>query len=444
MNGQIVVRIARMPGNRRLVELQRAPNIPDFGPTQFFECDPSSLPDLNQPDTIRLYGQVLLSKLTSSNEMVRKAVDYALGLGPAASCPIYFNLGGVTDVEQFFWEALCDDKGKFLAWDKRWQVGRIADSPRSVPRNPVPFQAPVKIMAIVSALGVDAIPEWEAFYKAVNDARATGLPLRVFAAIGDEHLADRVSAIVGDNQLTSVTITNQTDLLSQLDKFGPHIVHFFCHGSTAFGQSELQLATFNDAGTNNSSVKLAIDDLLTSAGVRDAWLITLNCCEGGAATKEVHSLTQSLVSQGVYAAVGMMEAVDALDAHEFCKYFYPAIFQKLGEILQGIESGDIETLDWVSALHAPRVAIRDRHQNLNEKLGRQWALPVLYVQPEALRVRQPLPAVPVTFGVAGPTQTSQDEDRGHEETIEGLLAMMPPDKRQGFLQALQEVRARAK
>lgn len=441
MSDQIVVRIARMSGNKRLVELQRAPNLSHFGDVQFFECDPSTLPDLTQPDTVWEYGQVLLRKLTSSNEMVRKALDYALGLDPAANCPIYFHLRAVSDAEQFFWETLCDDSGKFLAWDKRWQVGRIADSPRSLPKDPVQLHAPVKIMGIISALGVDAIPEWDAFYTAVNDARTAGLPIRVLAAIGDENLSDKVSAIANDNELTSVPIANQTDLLSRIDEFGPHLVHFFCHGSTAFGQSELQLATFNDEGTNNSSVKLTIDDLLTNAGIRDAWLVTLNCCEGGAATKEVHSLTHSLVSQGVYAAVGMMQAVDALDAHEFCKYFYPAIFTKLRATLQSVNSGKIETLDWVSALHAPRIAIRDRHKN-DEKLGRQWALPVLYVQPEPLRVRAPLSAAPVSRGMTGATLTSQEEDRGHEETIEGLLSMIPPDKLQDFLQALQEVRAK--
>jgi len=299
MSDQIVVRIASMmPGNKRLVELQRAPNLSEFGAFQLFECDPSALPDLNAPDMARSYGQMLLKKLTASNDMVRQAMEYALGLGPAGSCPIYFHLRGVTDAEQFFWEMLCDDKGKFLAQDKRWQVGRIADSPRSATKDPVAFQDPVKIMAIFSALGVEAIPEWDAFYKAVAEARIAGLPIQVCAAIGDEKLSDKVSAIAGDPQLTSVAIVNQTDLLSRIDEFGPHLVHFFCHGSTAFGKAELQLATFNDAGTNNSSVKLAIDELLTTVGIRDAWLVTLNCCEGGAATKEVHSLTHSLVSQG--------------------------------------------------------------------------------------------------------------------------------------------------
>jgi hypothetical protein len=297
-------------------------------------------------------------------------------------------------------------------------------------------------MVIISALGVDAIPEWDAIYNAVTVARTAGLPIRVFAAIGDENLSNKVSAIA-DNQLTSVSIANQVDLLSQIDEFSPHLIHFFCHGSTAFGQSELQLATFNDAGTNNSSVKLTIDDLLTNIGVRDAWLVALNCCEGGAATKEVHLLTRSLVSQGVYAAVGMMEAVDALDAHEFCKYFYPAVFTKVNATLQGVKNGNVEALDWVSALHRPRVAIKERHKNeKNEPIGRQWALPVLYVQPEPLRLRGPLPAAPVSFGMAGPTQVSQDEDSGREETIDGLLSMIPPDKLQDFLQALQEVRAR--
>lgn len=425
----IVVQIAGMSGNRRLVELQRAPNVADYGNMEFFECDPAALPRWDVPNAMRDYGKALMTKLLGAHPMVKKAIEGALELGPADDCPIFIYLKGVVDAEQLCWEALCDDKDRFLALDKRWQVARMADSPGQPLKEPVEFRLPVKVMAILSATGVDAAPEWEPFYKAVQDARTAGLPIRVDAVIGHEPVFDKVKdAIEGDNQLTCAPLTNQIDLFNRMDNFGPHIIHFFCHGSAQYGRPRLELANFNDSPPN-SSVFLSVDALLNTQGVRNAWLVMLNCCEGGAATREVHSLTYSLVSQGVYAAVGMLEAVDALDAHEFCKYFYPAIFGRLKEIAQHIEAGSVEPLDWVSALHAPRVALRDRHQN--SELAREWALPVLYVQPKAWQVHMPV----------GSAQPSEDEKRAHQETIEGLLAMMPPEKRQELLDTLNKIRA---
>src|SRR5260221_12689448 len=213
----------------------------------------------------------------------------------------------------------------------------MADSPRWVPKAPVQFQSPVKVMAVLSAVGVDAAPEWEAFYDAVQRSRNAGLKVHVKAVIGDERAFDKINEIQDDDKLVFIPLENRIDLFAQIDDFGPQIVHFFCHGSAEYGEPRLELGTFRDIAPH-SSVLLTVQDLLANAGLRDAWLVTLNCCEGGAATQEVHSLTHSLVSEGVYAAVGMLEAVDALDAHEFCKYFYQAIFDRLKKLHHQMES----------------------------------------------------------------------------------------------------------
>jgi hypothetical protein len=432
MTRQIVVQIATMSGSRYLVELERAPNVPEFGNVEFFECDPAALPPWDAPNAVRDYGKALMTKLLGAHPLVKKAVEYALELDPADDCPIFIHLKNCLDAERLCWETLCDDKGRFLALDKRWQVARMADAPRLVPKDPVEFRLPLKVMGILSATGVDAAPEWEAFYKAVQGARNAGLPICVDAVIGDEPVFDKVKAIQGDHQLTCTPLTNQNDIFTRIDNFGPNIVHFFCHGSAEYGVPRLELANFNDAASH-SSVHLMVEDLLTNAGMRDAWLVTLNCCEGGAATREVHSLAYSLVSKGVYAAVGMLEPVNALDAHEFCTYFYPAIFRRLKKIAQSVQTGSGEPLDWVNALYEPRVALRDRHSDPN--LDRQWSLPVLIVQPQPLRVRGPVAAAGVP--------PSQDEKRAHEETIEGLLATIPPEKMQEFRDTLIEIRAGA-
>jgi hypothetical protein len=130
----------------------------------------------------------------------------------------------------------------------------------------------------------------------------------------------------------------------------------------------------------------------------------------------------------------MMEAVDALDSHEFCKYFYPAIFAKLRKIVESLKAGKDEYLEWVDVLYQPRLALRDRHQ---ETGSREWALPLLYVQPHALSLRL-APAPPATLPATAEAEATEDESRAHEETIEGLLSMIPPDKIQEFLDAINE------
>src|SRR5258708_32364251 len=123
--GQIVVQIVPMAGNRHLVELHRAPNVSQFGKAQFFECDPTALPSWDVPNAVRDYGKALMAKLLAAHPLVKQAIEYALQLGPADDCPIFFYLKDALDAERFCWETLCDENGRFLALDKRFQVGRM-------------------------------------------------------------------------------------------------------------------------------------------------------------------------------------------------------------------------------------------------------------------------------------------------------------------------------
>ena len=159
-------------------------------------------------------------------------------------------------------------------------------------------------------------------------------------------------------------------------------------------------------------MRLRIDQLAGMAAMKRVWLITLNCCEGGRATGDLHSMAHILVAEGrIPAAIGSLEPLDAADASEFSAAFYPAVFDSLSGVLANNEPGECE-LEWAEALRLPRTGLCELHGN-EPRNHRQWALPVLYVRPESFRLKK-LP------GVA-------PEMRIYAEKVAGALRALPPD-----------------
>lgn len=425
MGDQIVVQIAKGWDNLTFLQLMHAPNVAedDIGIMKFL-CDPATLPSPTQPEAVRKHGQALLAGLMLSHDRVKDALTEALRLAAGKSCPIYVHLKALPSAEVFCWEALCNDAGTFMALDRRWQVARIAGSPRLTPRDADAFEPPVRVMALLSALGRDARPEWDGLYAAVNKARQAGLPVRLLVGTGQEALQDLIfEQAKTDPDLTQFALDSTVGVTEAADEFAPHIVHFFCHGSTSFDKPRLQLATLND--TTTSSIELALPDLLGAPGIQAAWLAVLNCCESGAASEDVHSLTHSLVAGGVNAAVGMKEAVNEIDAYRFSSRLYPGVFEILRACLTPLIGTAGETsIDLAPALWGPRKELHDQH---TAGSAREWTLPVLYARPELLRVRD------------APRQSTATVSRN--QIIEDVLSLLPADKRAAFLAELQAVRA---
>jgi hypothetical protein len=180
-----------------------------------------------------------------------------------------------------------------------------------------------------------------------------------------------------------------------------------------------------------------VDAIAASAAVRGAWLVTLNCCEGGRPAEELPSMAHRLVTAGAAAVLGMLEPVDAQDAHRLCELLYPVVLDRIvaavaasanhgadgghargagaavaggGPQLGGAADLPVE-LEWSAALEGPRVGLRDLHGR-DPANHRQWALPVLYVRREALRLR------------GGPDLSEQQ--RRVLGFVSGLVASLPP------------------
>jgi CHAT domain len=424
MGDQIVVQIAKGWDGLTLLQLMHAPNVAvdDIGIMQF-RCDPTALPAPTQGAAVKQHGQVLLSSLMQSHDRVKDAITDVLKLAAGKSCPIYVHLKALPSAEVFCWEALCSATGSFMALDRRWQVGRIAGSPSLGPRDAEAFEPPVRILALLSALGRDAQPEWDGLYAAVQKARQGGLPVRLLVGTGQETLQDAIfEQAKTDPDLSLFPLDSGVGVIEAADQFAPHLVHFFSHGATSFDKPRLLLATLND--TTESSIELTLPDLVGSPGIHDAWLAVLNCCESGAAAQDVHSLTHSLVANGVNAAVGMKETVTELDAYAFSGRLYPGLLDLLETNLTLAGQNGEAALDFAPALWAPRKELFDRHKNGS---AREWTLPVLYARPELLRVRLAARQAPAAAA--------------HNRTIDEVLALLPADKRDAFLAELQAVRA---
>jgi hypothetical protein len=423
MNKRTVVAIE--PGFDELmtIKLYKAPDLIEGARVpHLFDCDPEKMLSWAQPDAVKAHGQMIFSKL-NDHQAIKSALEFALHAPPGQVHSIYFKVD-VNDAERLCWETLCNDQGKFLALDRRWPIARMADS---VVDRPIPavhdFVPPLKIMAFFAAMGIDGQPEWESLKRAVKNGRRADFPIEVMVYVGQQSLINAIEDEILNEGLTGVRVQPLPELTGDIETavedFAPHLVHFFCHGSTAHGVAELELATLLDElqQKQSGSVRLQVNQLVNIPAMERAWLVTLNCCEGGRATGDLHSMAHSLVASGIPAAVGSLEPIDAADAHDFSTYFYPTIFSNLRKILADNPDGKSSELEWAEALRSPRTGLCERHNN-DPGNYRQWTLPVLYVRPEPFYVKR------AAVGI-------DSEDlrlmKIRAETVAGALRALPPD-----------------
>lgn len=384
-----------------------------------FDCDPQQMPPWSQAKAVKTHGQEIFNRL-QTHPAIRSAIENVLQAPTGDVRALYFKID-VNEAESLLWETLCDSKGTFLALDRRWPIGRIADSPIDRPVVEYEFAPPLKILALISALGIEGLPKWESLRKAVVQGRQSGLPIEVKVYVGEQSLLDAIRKEIQQG-LKGVEVIPLPERLFEIEEalaaFAPHLVHFFCHGSTAHGVSELELATILDRMQQNptGSLRLRVDQMANMPGLEQVWLITFNCCEGGRPTTYLHSMAHSLVASGIPAAVGCLEPIAAADAHEFCQGFYPTVFARLQKVLDGIQNGQAAEFEWVESLRPPRTGLRQRYQNDPENF-RQWALPVIYVRPETFRLRK---------AAGGIDPVALKEMRGRAEMVASALRALPP------------------
>ena len=339
-------------------------------------------------DGVRKVGEMLLDELRA-HPAVRAALEVAVRTGTSAQCPIYLRLSS-DEAAALPWETLFDERSHFLALDGRWPIGRISDLlPQE--RDLRYFDPPLNLLGVLSAVGVDARPQWEHLRDAVL---RSPLDVRLRAVIGDGDLYAAVAAEIwelGDARLTAAPLAGKAELMEEITTFDPHVLHLFSHGRGDYSP-RLELATARDHLLGRSSVIVEPGELRGLAP--SAWLVVLNSCLGGADTPDTRSLAHRMVGAGYPAAIGMREPITDTDGHLITGSLYPALLARLATLLV---PGTVVELDWSTDLHQPRQRLRDKYLDVigpDDPAGpselaarhRDWTVPVLDVRPEPLTV----------------------------------------------------------
>jgi hypothetical protein len=402
-----------------------------------FDCNPDQMPPWTVAGAVLQHGRTIYDKLRQ-HDAIKEAIDAIQRIQPPERKSLYFYLQAET-AERLAWETLCDANGQFLALDRRWPVARMADSEvdQWLPRGD--FVPPLRVIAFLSALHKPAASEWDGLRDAALKARKNGLDIDLAVIVGEEKLLKDIQAEIAAQNLTWVKEvaaipTTVADMEDKLTAYEPHIVHFYCHGSTAAGVSQLQLAVitdWDDDQKNSGSLVVKLQELINFPALLNTWLVTLNCCVGARSSNDLHSMAHRIVAGGVPAAIGMTAPIDATDAHEFASHFYPSLFAHLGDAIAAAKGNAANWNDngvefeWAPALHPARTVLRDLHGE--PQAHRVWTLPVLYVRPEpfALRYRalgaQPAP------GALQPTTVLDPVMQTRVDAVAGALRTLSPD-----------------
>jgi hypothetical protein len=363
---------------------------------------------------------------------------------PHQVSPLLVQLG-LSDAELVHWETLCDIDDTFVALDPRWPIARIVDPVNAPQRPPCELTTPVRLMAVISALGIrDQQREWQLLRDAVVTARADGLPVLLKVLVGDPALYGVIAGekAAGLAQLELGAIEDTPARLTQaIRAWSPNVLHVFCHGHADTAGQALELATANDhvqhaAGdphTVAGSVRVPAPSLARlGESLGNPWLLVLNCCSSGQAATGLQSMASQVVSTGFPAVVAMVEPVDAHDAYEFTRAFYPAALAALRQAQAALAGATSTTLEWTPVLSHARAAIAQRPDR--DDASPEWALPVLYVRGLDAQVF----IRPLAAGTAEPAaDTGTHRHRVQAETFAAWLRtagqQMPPDDRHAVM-----------
>lgn len=389
MNTRTIIRIESM-GAQLLAKVERSPFPFPSQDMQQLPLRPDQLPTLGTSDAVLERGRMVRDALRQHQSISGVLDDLGRVLPPQVS-PLFVQLSP-SDAELINWEMLCDAQEQFVALDPRWPIARIIDPAHAPQRPPCELTTPVRLMAVISALGIrDQRREWELLRDAVLQARRDGLPVVLKAMVGDPALfgavKQEIQAGLADVEVAAIEQTSSR-MTRAIREWGPNILHVFCHGQAdAQGQS-LELATTvdhlahaaGDPAVTTGSVRITSLDLAgLASSLRNAWLLVLNCCASGKAVSGMHSMAGKAVSNGFPSVVAMLEPVDARDAYEFTRAFYPEAFVALRDTRDALRNQSSASMEWAPVMYHARSAIVQLN-NRDARNAPEWSLPVLYVR----------------------------------------------------------------
>ncbi|MFD6176240.1 MULTISPECIES: CHAT domain-containing protein [unclassified Isoptericola] len=304
--------------------------------------------------------------------------------------PVYADVLPLSGAEGVPWEALrFPDEGPFLALEPKYALARVVRT--AEPRVPLyPFEPPLRVVAVLSCLGLTAAGELAELRHAAQAAGPGRVSLLV--VLGEEALAAPLLAEVQAGTAPEVADVKLVppdfhELRGIVQDFRPHVLHLFCHGSA---DGTVRLALKNDWGVENPGTGLVLDKeqlaQLTRANRGGFWLVVLNCCEGAAAgAAGLTSMARELVSKGrSHAVIGMREPIRGELARLLTSGLYGALVDELGARIDAADDQP-RPLDWAALTVLARNRVVDGlAQGTTPARARdglrEWTLPALYLR----------------------------------------------------------------
>lgn len=392
---RVVFSIVEMPGAdgvmRLGIQLKEPPELPRPQPEPLgLDANDAAFQALRgvPPEgAVRAAGRLLYDALTHNSPVARQ-LSAAQLVQPPDRRPVFVELA-TTDGENFPWEALCNNEGRFLGLDERWAVGRIVETvvPVDGYRH---FDPPLRVAAVLSCLGVPAVDEWIALRTALE---SSALPIDVLVLVSEDVLHTEIAETAPDWVHVEYVPSTVVEMQSRLQQFNAHVLHMFCHGLSTETSPHLQVATRADWLTGQtSSLMVESGDIGGFNPPVDAlpWLVVLNSCETASATgaEAAGSVALNLIYyEGIPAVVGMREPVRSDDATLFTHAFYVQLLPEFAGLLTSPNLP--EPVDWARLLVNARAQLADQYEPLDAQRGtkKEWTLPVVYTRPSVFTIQ---------------------------------------------------------
>jgi hypothetical protein len=404
MNSRTVVRLQEYQNGNTIFSLESPKGYPDAGIVHQLQSLPGDSPfhDMRvgdgSPDRVMEAGKKLFKDL-SEHPAVGSAIAAALLEIHGGCSPIYLRLDDVTTAEDLPWEAVFYDGNKeFLALDSRWPIVRVREAKEADPRLLYDFEPPLRITAILSAAGSDAQSrapaalQWKGMIDAIQQclAQPNAIPIALTVLVGEEDLRDQIDSLQMP-WIQSGLITDREGLLQRIKDSRPHLLHFFCHG-TSEEIPHLKIGSYTDwEAERDGTIAITAGELRQLADPRqEVWLVTLNCCESATRARDACGIASSLVAAGFPAALGMREVIDVQLAHKLCQSFYPALFDLID---QAVPDGPKRDIEWAQALSTVRAELAGACGNglpaqQAARGSKTWTIPALYTRREPFLLKR--------------------------------------------------------
>lgn len=337
--------------------------------------DLADLAGLEGPQSISRVGEALAERL-DEHERIRNVFIGAMARRlDEPSLPIYFFIGVDTAVP-LSWEALRKAQ-RFLALDPRWPIARFPRGGDIDSATERAFAPPLKVVSVISAVGIDGTDEWDSVFRAVRTA-PPGLGIELTVITGDERVALAARQQLDPGRVIMLPgPTDPVPLVSRIGELAPHILHLFCHGAVRDEQAVLEFATVSDFDLGSSSVIVPAIDIAHAAARTGTWMVHLNSCKSAQSSSELLTHAEEFVNTGIPVAIGMKRLIDAGDAVAFSAALYRSVFARIAE-LAAAGPGRHE-IAWADTLLSARQKLRDIHVQDPAECD-AWTVPVMYTR----------------------------------------------------------------